>query len=266
MDRYSKWRSALNAGGNDMSNSHPSTPQRIEIARRHARAIGPFGTRKRERERFLQGIDGMLFGDTAKEGYIRGNSYSHAKLGITFTVPSDFELSNRAEAVLAAGPDQMALRFDAVSKKGVAANPVAYLKSGWVNGLREDTVQATTINDHPGASARALAGDWQFIITVVDFGGRYYRFILAAPRSAGNIDKPGLGIPASFRTMTRAEKAALKPLRIKVVPVGASDTIALLASRMAGVSRKVDLFRALNGLGPGDRVKTGEKVKIVVDR
>ena len=110
----------------------------------------------------------MLFGDTASEGYVRGSTFSHAALGITFSVPGDFTLTNKAEAVLASGPGETALRFDAVSVRS-AADPASYLKSGWVNGLIESSVQAREINGLPAATGRAEAGTWQFAITVIAF-------------------------------------------------------------------------------------------------
>ncbi|MGO4838913.1 metalloprotease, partial [Rhizobiaceae sp. 2RAB30] len=63
-----------------------------------------------------------------------------------------------------------------------------------------------------------------------------------------------------------AEKAALKPLRIRVVTVRPGDTVGSLAASMVGVDRKLDLFRVLNALGPGASVSAGQKVKIVTDR
>ena len=43
------------------------------------------------------------------------------------------------------------------------------------------------------------------------------------------------------------------------------DTVERLASRMATTDRPVERFRILNGLGPGDRVRPGDQVKIVTD-
>ena len=43
--------------------SHPATPQRIELARRHARFFGAPGYGETGRDRYLDGIDGMLYGD-----------------------------------------------------------------------------------------------------------------------------------------------------------------------------------------------------------
>ena len=262
MKRFAGWRSAFNSDEDDMSSSHPSTPQRVELAKRHARTFGPEGSVKLDRNRFLAGLDGMLFGDAAKEGYVRGNTFSHSKLNVTFRVPDNFELTNRAEAVLASGPNETALRFDAVSAKGYPGAS-RYIASGWVNGLLPQSVQPAEINGMEAATALAVAGDWQFAVTVIAWKNRYFRFILAAPKANTNVAQLSSGIVQTFRKMTAAEKAALKPLRLKIVTVGASDTIASLASRMKGVSRKVQLFRALNELDEGDRVKPGTKVKTV---
>ena len=265
MDRYSAWNSALNNGADDMSSTHPSTPRRIELAKRHARRIGPPGTGIRDRERYLTGIDGLIFGDRGDGGVIRDKKFFHKKLGFTFTVPEGFELINRDEAVLASGPGEMAVRFDAEKKPFGQTKPVRYLQSGWVNGLDESSVKSLTINGLPAATANAVAGDWQFVVTVIDFDRRFYRFIMAAPKSAQNIAPISRSISDSFRKLTQVDKAAIKPLRLKIATVQPGDTVDKLARRMKGVSRKAALFRSLNGLAKGQRPRVGTKVKLVVD-
>jgi len=265
MDQFAEWRTSQNSANVDMSSSHPSTPRRIELARRHARLMGPPGTGDRNRTRFLAGIDGMVFGDAGKQGIIRGNRFSHLKLGVTFTVPEPFVLSNREDAVLASGPGEVAMRFDAENKTFAQPTPSIYLKSGWVNGLLAETVQATTINGLPAATAQALAGDWKFVVTIVEFERRYFRFIVAAPRSASQIELPSRQIASSFRSMSKREVARLKPLTIRVETVKVGDTVGSLAARMQGVSRKPALFRSLNGLTANATVKVGDKVKLVVE-
>lgn len=264
MKRYASWRSAANDAGDDMTSSHPSTPQRIELARRHARAIGPVGTGKRNQSRYLKGIEGLYYGDTANEGYVRGQRFSHAKLGITFEVPEPFIISNQTSAVLASSPGERALRFDAVPSNG-RVDPVAYLKSGWVNGLQTSSVRALSIGGQPAASGRAIAGDWQFSVTAIARKGRMFRFILAAPRVGPSIAALGSKIAGSFRTLTATETAKLKPLRVRLRTARAGDSVSNLARRMEGVSKPQLLLRALNGLNPQDRVGTGTTVKLITD-
>ncbi|MEL6503658.1 MAG: M48 family metalloprotease [Pseudomonadota bacterium] len=263
MDRFNRWRSAQTSGAEaEMSSSHPSTPRRVELAKRHARQFGPPGSGERNQARYLRGIDGLLFGEKASEGFVRGQRFAHAKLAITFSVPDGFTLANKAKAVLANGPSQQALRFDAVPRSGGQA-AADYLKSGWVNGLDESSVSAGKVNGLPMATGRAAAGDWQFALTVVATKKRFYRFILAAPRSATGVERTAKAIRDSFRSLSQAEVARLKPLRVKVVKVGAGDSVTRLAKTMPDVGAAESLFRALNELGPTQEPKRGSLVKVV---
>ncbi len=69
----------------------------------------------------------------------------------------------------------------------------------------------------------------------------------------------------TFRRMTLKESNEIKPLHLKTVTVGANDTAEKLARRMAASGHALERFRVLNGLGAHDRVKPGDKVKIVVE-
>jgi predicted Zn-dependent protease len=72
-------------------------------------------------------------------------------------------------------------------------------------------------------------------------------------------------VSGSFRLLTPAEKTSLKPLKVRIVTVTAGQNIASVAAMMHGVDKALDLFRVLNGLGPGADVSVGDKVKIVTD-
>lgn len=267
MAAYSDFRSISGATDPslDFLASHPNTPQRIELAQRHARLIGPPGTGVKDRDSFLAGIDGLLFGDTPEEGYVRGNTFMHPRLGVSFSVPAGFAIDNTAAAVTATGPGDMAIRFD-----GVTIEPkmslTDYLRSGWVAGLVDSSVRTETINGNEAAVAQARADGWQFDVTVIRANGQVYRLLTAAPLAGNSLDAVARSVGGSFHVLSEAEKAALKPLRIRVVTVRPGQTMGTLAAGMIGVDRKLDLFRVLNGLAPGATVSAGDKVKIVSDR
>lgn len=267
MADYSQFRSV--SGANDASldflASHPTAPQRIQLAMRHARQFGAPGSGARDRDAFLKGIDGMLYGDTPEEGYVRGRTFLHPALGVSFTVPEGFIIDNTAAAVTAAGPGDVAVRFD-----GVALNPdvalVDYVRSGWVAGLDEGSVVATTINGSEAALARASAEGWRFDIAIIRAGGQVYRLLTAAPETNANLDNTARSVSGSFRLLTDAEKAALKPLRIRVITVKPGQTVGTLAAMMQGADRQLELFRLLNALPPGGSILAGDRVKIISDR
>jgi predicted Zn-dependent protease len=249
----------------DFLSTHPSTPERVAFAERAARQFGAPGVGEVDRDRYLEGIDGMVFGDDPSQGFVRERNFIHPRLGIGFTVPEGFVIDNTSDAVLATGADGTALRFDAV---GLAEGTelAAYLKSGWVNGLDAASVQSFSVNGLKAASAQAHAKDWYFKIAVIQAGGpATYRFIFANEAMSDAFNRAAQETVASFRTLTSDEIAGLRALHIKVVTAGARDTEASLARRMHGVERPRDLFRVLNGLDPGARIKAGTKYKIVTD-
>lgn len=267
MAAYSNLRSVSGAADAslDFLATHPNTPQRIDLAQRHARQFGAPGIGSRDRDSFLAGIDGLMFGDTPDEGYVRANTFLHPRLGVAFSVPPGFIIDNNAAAVTAAGPGDTAIRFDGVSL--ATDMPLTnYLRSGWVAGLDDASVKSTTINGNEAATARAQAEGWKFEVTVVRAGSQVYRLLTAAPAASTNLESIAQSVGGSFRVLSAAEKAALKPLRIRVVTVGFGDTIASLANDMVGVDRKEELFRVLNGLPEGSKLSRGDKVKIVTDR
>ena len=249
----------------DFLASHPNAPQRIELALRHARQFGTPGSGNRDRDTFLAGIDGLLYGDTPQEGFVRGRTFLHPKLGVSFTVPEGFVIDNSAAAVTAAGPGEIAVRFD-----GVTINPRAslseYVRGGWVAGLEPGSIRPITINGNEAVQARARAEGWQFDVTVIRAGGQVYRLLTAAPAASTALESVASQVRSSFQTLSDAEKTSLKPLRVRVVTVSPGESMANLAARMVGVDRKLETFRMLNGLNAGATVSAGQRVKIITDR
>jgi predicted Zn-dependent protease len=266
LNRYTTFRDAENSEDTklDFLASHPSTPQRIELARRHARTVGAPGVGSADRDRYLDGIDGMVFGDTPDEGFVRGTDFLHPRLGITFSVPVGFVLDNGKEAVTATGPGEVAVRFDAVDLPQ-AKSLVGYVGSGWVSGLDPASVQTTTVNGLEAVTASARAGGWQFDITVIRLADRAYRFLSAEPVGGSRLPQVATSVRQSFRQLSKAEIAGLKPLKLQIVIVQPGDTTVSLAARMQGTDRQLELFQILNALSRGATVKAGDRVKIVTN-
>lgn len=265
MSAFNAYRSASGADdqGIDFLSTHPSTPQRVALAVGHARKFGGQGTGSRDRESYMRGINGMLFGDNADEGYVRAQRYSHVALGITFEFPEGFDIENRPEAVLGGrSTDGAAIRFDGddVVK---TTSLTEYIASGWVEGLDVSSVRAASINGLEAATAKASVGRWDFDVTVVRANDSVYRILTAAPAGSPDLSALAGKVRASFRLLTASEKADLKPLRIRILKAEAGDTVASMSSRMRDVSSAQTLFRVLNGVAEGEQPVAGEFYKIV---
>jgi predicted Zn-dependent protease len=260
---------AIDPRAPDFLSSHPATPERIGNATVNARQYsGPATTGAvlgRDKGSYLAGIDGIVFGEDPSEGFVRGRRFLHPRLGFTFTAPEGFALDNTAQAVLGVkhGGGQ-ALRLDVV-RVPAEQTLAEYLTSGWIENIDPRSVEDVTVNGFSGATATAKGEQWDFRLYAIRFGSDVYRFIFATKHHTPDTDHTFRESVGTFRRMSLAEIEDAKPLRLQVVTVGPGETIEKLAGRMAVADRQVERFRVLNGLEPGDRLKSGSAVKIVVE-
>jgi predicted Zn-dependent protease len=210
-------------------------------------------------------VNGLVFGEDPSEGFVRGRRFLHPKLGFTVNAPDGFSLENTAQAVFGVKDGgAQALRLDVVRvpSEQKLSN---YLTSGWIENIDERSIEDITINGFPAATATAQGDSWSFRLYVVRFGSEVYRFIFAAKTRTDQVDKQFRDSIHSFRRMSLSEMNSVKPMRIRVVTVGPNDTVERLAHRMVLRDRQVERFRVLNGLGATDKVKPGDRVKVVIE-
>jgi predicted Zn-dependent protease len=250
----------------DFLSTHPATPERIKNAQGSARQLTAAATPERDKNAYLAGIDGMIYGEDPSEGFVRGRRFLHPKLGFTFLAPEGFTLDNTAQAVLGVrdGGGQ-AMRVDAV-RVPAEQTLAAYLTSGWIENIDPKTIEEITINGLSSATATAKGDQWVFRLYAVRFGTDVYRFIFATKRMNAEVDRIFREAVGTFRRMTVAESQAAKPLHMRIVTVGPGETVERLAARMAAPDHQLERFRVLNGLAPHERVNPGDEVKLVVEQ
>jgi predicted Zn-dependent protease len=268
MGRHAALRAPPNPGDAqpiEFLSSHPSTPDRVRNAITQARRFSAPPASARDRGSYLAMLDGLVYGEDPSEGYVRGRTFLHPKLGFTFSAPEGFALDNTAQAVLGIKSDgAQALRLDVVQVP--AQQPLgAYLTSGWIENIDNNSISELTISGFPAATATARGDRWAFRLYAVRFGSDVYRFIFAARQMTPDIDRQFRQSIESFRRLSLAEAKAAKPLRISIRTVQPGDTVERLARDMATPDRPVERFRVLNGLGPKDQPKPGDLVKVAVE-
>jgi predicted Zn-dependent protease len=252
--------------------THPNTADRVQKAAEEAQKQGvggPYG-KPRKRNDYLSQIDGMIYGDDPKQGFIRGRTFSHPDLRIKFTVPPGFALQNSDEAVAARAQDGSMIIFDG-GRVAPGTDPVRYLQSDFAEEIKAQpqNIRAFDVNGLRAASglAQGQTESGQVIVKMVAIQPspqQMYRFLCLAPADGFGAREAGFDQTIrSFQRLSNQEASALKPLRIRVVTAGAGDTAQSLAARMVFEDFREERFRVLNGLNPGDAVKSGERYKII---
>ncbi|HVF94434.1 MAG TPA: M48 family metalloprotease [Sphingomonas sp.] len=250
--------------------SHPLTEHRIERARAAAAATGLADDALPERaEAYLRAADGLLYGDDPEQGFVLGRQFAHPVMRIFFAAPEGFSLTNSPQAIRLSGPAGVAGEFGggALPAEGIGA--YAELLARHVVGRGRAEVAAAdrvTINGLPAVILQLrLAvqnGAVPLVIAAYDGGeGRAYHFIMASPPANASADALQR-LFGSFRRLTDAEVAQLRPRVLRTVQVGAGDTVASMARRMADPAPEA-LFLMLNARTAKDPLRPGELVKIV---
>src|SRR6266403_1843526 len=88
----------------DPGNRLAATQQRLKTA-----VKGPTQGMKVEREKYLQVIDGIVYGEDPRQGYFKGDTFYHPELKFQWKAPSGWQHQNTAQAVAAASPKQDAI-------------------------------------------------------------------------------------------------------------------------------------------------------------
>jgi len=249
--------------------THPRTIDRVERAIAAANQA-PVTEPILGRDIYLDKIDGLLYGDDPAQGLIKGRRFTHPALKLEFTVPEGYRLRNSAKAVLAEGPQDAQITFDA-APSGYGGDMASYLANVWAAKIRLDGVQPITIDGMAAATATAAVDTRQgraFVrLYAIRFAtGGIYRFLCVGPIGAAeSFDQGFRSTAASFRRLSDAEARALRPMRIRVVTVRGNDTVASLARAMPFEDHREERFRVLNGLGPNDALTPGQRVKLIVE-
>lgn len=254
----------------ELFRSHPRTAARIVEAAQLARR-GSDRPVALDREVYLRKIDGLIYGDAPEQGFVKGRLFAHPVLGFQFEAPPGFRLRNTEEAVIGEHERGAFLVFDADRPATRDVGILWYLVNDWAKARRLEETETIEVNGMPAATGRTRLrtrdGTFDARLVAIRFAPDHiYRFLFLTPPGATSaLDVELRRTTYSFRRLSAAEAAQLKPRRIRLVEVRPGDTPENLARSMAVDDFPVETFRVLNGLKAGQPLEPGRLVKIVAE-
>lgn len=247
--------------------SHPGTTERIAEARAlgHKYSGAPLGTRS-DPLLYLSAIDGLLYGDAPEDGRVEGQVFSHPTLKFRFAVPDDFHLTNTVEAVWSYGPNRSLMRFDH-SKRPEGMSLKKYFYDEWGKRLVFREVVEFKVDGHDAVSGwTRIDGRRSWAVVIAGRGTQTFQFLFGAlPQTGNHYDEAFRHTVESFTLLSDDEAEAIRARIVKIVKVQPGDSVQSLAARMRLGDALEDRFLVLNGLTPGDQLRPGTHVKLIVD-
>ena len=253
----------------EWASTHPLSENRMQRALTEAQQTGRLAQGIRNRDTFLNEIEGIYVDDDPAQGVIDSATFTHPDLRIQFTVPQGYLMSNGTDAVTISGSAGKA-QFRGGSFNGELDNAILLAFRQLTRGEANFPVpppQHLTINGMPAAVTTAQVNTASGLIdaSVAAYQWdpqRIYYFVMLTPGGYGV--GPFAPMINSLRKITPAEAAAIRPRVIHVETVRPGDTVHSLASRMAYRDFRLERFLSLNGLAANGALEPGRKVKLVV--
>jgi predicted Zn-dependent protease len=223
-----------------------------------------------EREPLLQRVDGLVFGDNPDQGIVRGSAFVHPVLRFRLDFPAMWSVTNSPTQVVsqAPGANVFMLLQGVTATRGGNIRDVAG-SNMQAAGFQAVSGEPATIGGQP-AFVGVYNGQLQNLGPVTvraahiqHSDGIYMLAGIVAPEGFRQADPTFQAAIGTFRPISAAEAAEIRPYRIDLAVARQGDSWASLAARSDGAV-KPPALAIMNGVAPNVAPPVGSRVKIVV--
>jgi predicted Zn-dependent protease len=218
------------------------------------------------RETYLRSIDGLVFGDDPREGYVEGNVFYQPVLAFQFPVPSGWKLNNTSTQVQMASPEKnAAIMFTMAAKESPDEAARAFVKQNQATVVESGS---TKVNGLPALRMVSQIRSQQGVLGITSYfiqkDGKVCVFhgLTAASRYrtyASTFSRTMEG----FSEVRDPSKLRVEPDRVRVRIVFATGTLRQTLQGFGVREENLEKLAVLNGMQLGEQVHAGALIKVV---
>jgi predicted Zn-dependent protease len=228
------------------------------------------------RDEYLRLIDGIIYGDDPKQGYVDANVFYHPELKFQFPIPTQWKHQNSPTQFAMGSPDQKAMMIMAL---GQGSSPAAAADTFVQNyKLQRISGRQTTINGLPAVDQvcqqvpQAQQGQQQQgpqqVVYVRNVMIQYNNLIYSFIGAADSKDYPAYeqifgNTMYAFRPLTDLSRINVLPERVRVKQVMYDATVSEVLKGFGTPDARLNELSILNGMKLTDRISRGTLIKTV---
>ena len=226
---------------------------------------------KVNRDTYLRRIEGLVYGEDPRQGYLENNVFYHPVLKFQFPTPSNWSYQNTPQKVQLAPKDGRALMFLSLAPgKTLQEAATAILqqyrlqvvdsRNVTVNGLQAIALVA---DQQPQQQGQPVLRTLSYIIQQ----GQYIYHMLGVSTQAdfNTYSQYFYNSMQGFRELTDISKLNKKPERIRLKTVNSNQTLAQALRSYNVPDRRAEEFAILNGMKLTDNLTSGTLIKIIAE-
>lgn len=231
-----------------------------------------------ERERYLRLIDGMVFGEDPKQGFVENDRFYHPVLKFQFPVPRGWKHQNSPQQ-FQMGPSDGKAAMILMLAKGNSLNEAAQTM---VKELNLEVLEngQTNINGNPALviisrqrpqqqegqpqQRQTAQNTLQLATWLIQYNGAIYALhgLSAAADFNGRLNT-FRNVAEDFRALTDPDKLNRQPERVQVVQAPRDGSFRDVMTALNMPSNRIEELGTLNSLKANDQVARGTLMKII---
>ncbi|MCE5251908.1 M48 family metalloprotease [bacterium] len=249
--------------------THPDPGDRIKATKRMALDFQKkhpgeqFVVRQNE---YLDLVDGIVYGDDPRQGYVKEGIFYHPEMKFSFPVPTGWKLSNQPSEVRMS-PEKQGSIIIFMAAQG---NTPAEASTRFVSGNKVEVLDSgsLTVNGMDGVKTVGVLGEGDQRYGIVSYyflkDGAVFAF-----HGLSSVDEAGMyttvyeKVVTGFKRLTDASLINVSPARIKLIKTDGAGTLQNVFDGAGIPKEKHDELAILNGMELGDSLSAGTRVKII---
>ena len=217
-------------------------------------------------------IDGVVYGEDPRQGFLEGGVFYHPELKFQFPVPNNWEFLNSPTQVQMAPSNGKALMIFTLSSgsslQAAAQATASELQLNvvdsrqlTVNGLPALEVLSTQTSQDPNTGAQSSIAVKSMYI---QYSGEIFVFHgVTTPNDFQSLESTFDRTMTGFKQLTDQSKLNRQPERINLVTVKSAGTIAQALQANGIPSNRVKEFAIVNGMEQNAQVSSGTVIKVL---
>ncbi len=223
----------------------------------------------RNTDKYMQMIDGIIYGDNPRDGFREDGYYYHPDLEFQFPVPENWHLINQPAQVVLVSPDSdavMILRIDQESNSA-QESVRSFLANNNIEQADEQTAQSSGTIPAYEANFSIQDGEQTLGVNVfaLEYGERVYRFINYSAEQQFDDFKPTFdGTTRSFNVLRNDRILNIQPVRLQITQTDRRVRFRDLMPNQLPMNIDPEEIAIVNQVHLDDMIEAGSWVKIPV--
>ena len=249
--------------------THPDPGDRIAATKKMAKTFQKAHPKKKftiRKNEYLDLVDGIVFGDDPRQGYVKDDIFYHPEMKFQFPVPSGWNITNKPSEVRMA-PEKQGSMMIFTSADGSSPSDAA-LKFATSNNIEVTQTNNITVNDMPGVKTAGELADGETKLAVFSYYIQLEKTIFSFHGLSG-VEGADTAAPVfqttamGFNRLNDTERIQVAPEKIEVRTIKGSKT-ALEALKTFGIpDDQHEKLVVLNGVELSESLPDGFRIKIV---